>query len=51
MIIGFHNAWEQDDLSLEELTIRFRAEYREPVGHPLERPHTCFFWGESSLLN
>lgn len=51
MILGFHNAWELDDRGLEELGIRSRAEYREPIAHPLERPERCFFWGESSLLN
>lgn len=51
LILGFHNAWEQDDRGLEELGIRFRAEYREPLAHPLHHPERCFFWGESSLLN
>jgi len=51
LLIGFHNAWEQDERGMEELAMRFRAEYREPVGHPLDHPERCFFWGESSLLN
>lgn len=51
LLLGFHNAWEQDDASLEEISGRFRAEYRGPVGHVLDHPERCFFWGESSLLN
>jgi len=51
MVLGFHNAWEQDERSLEELSMRFQAEYREPLDHVLDHPERCFFWGESSLLN
>lgn len=51
LVLGFHNAWEQDEASLEELSVRFRATYRESMDHALERPARCFFWGESSLLN
>lgn len=51
LLIGFHNALEQDDRGLEELAMRFRADHREPLGHALEHPERCFFWGESSLLN
>jgi hypothetical protein len=51
IVLGFHNAWEQDDRGLEELSMRFQAEYREPLDHVLDRPERCFFWGESSLLN
>ncbi|MCW5897658.1 MAG: hypothetical protein KIT10_00175 [Flavobacteriales bacterium] len=51
LLIGFHNAWEQDDRGLEELAIRFQTSYREPMSNPLASPHSCFFWGESSLLN
>lgn len=51
MLVGFHNAWDQDDRSLEELGIRFRFEHREFAEHPLARPERCFFWGQSSLLN
>lgn len=51
LILGFHNALEQDDRGLEELSMRFQAEYREPLDHALEHPARCFFWGESSLLN
>jgi len=51
LLLGFHNAWEQDDASLEELGAGLYAAYREPMGHPLARPGACFFWGSSSLLN
>ncbi len=51
MLLGFHNAWDQDDAALEELSVRFKAEYRSPIGHVLDDPEHCFFWGESSLLN
>lgn len=51
MVLGFHNAMEQEDHGLEELRMRFHTELRAPVGHPLERPERCFFWAESSLMN
>ena len=51
LMLGFHNAWEQDDAALDELGQRFRVAYQAPVDHALARPERCFFWGESSLLN
>lgn len=51
LLVGFHNAWEQDDKALEELGVRFRIEHRLSTEHPLAHPERCFFWGESSLLN
>ena len=51
MLLGFHNAWEQDDAALDDLAVQFRVEYREPNGLALQHPERCFFWNESSLLN
>ena len=51
LLIGFHNAWEQDDLAFDEPSARYRVIHRMPVDPALQRPARCFFWGISSLLN
>ncbi len=51
LLIGFHNAWEQDDADLSELGIRIHADIRGFDLYELAQPERCFFWGESSLLN
>jgi hypothetical protein len=51
MIIGFHNAWEQDDAALSELGIRIHADFRGFQSPELASPERCFFFGQSSLLN
>jgi hypothetical protein len=50
-VLGFHNAWEQDDAALEDLGMRIRADRPDPRNEALEHPERCFFWLESSLLN
>jgi hypothetical protein len=51
LVLGFHNAWEQDDAALEDLGMRIRADRPDPCNEALEHPERCFFWLESSLLN
>lgn len=51
LLIGFHNAWDQDDLSLDEPSARYRVIHRMPVDPALHSPARCYFWGISSLLN
>ena len=51
MILGFHNAWEQDDADLDDLGIRVYSDHRAFAAAELAFPERCFFWGESSLLN
>ncbi len=51
MLLGFHNALEQDAAGLDEQGRTVRAEYREPARTGLDDPARCFFWGESSLAN
>lgn len=51
LVLGFYNAWEQDDAALEDLGMRIRADRPDPRNEALEHPERCFFWLESSLLN
>ena len=50
MLMGFHNALEQDDLGLEDQGA-FRIEHREPNEGRAVHPERTFIWLESSLLN
>jgi hypothetical protein len=51
LLLGFHNALAQEDISLEELGVQVRPMHHDPLAHLLARPERCFFWNESSLLN
>jgi hypothetical protein len=51
MLLGFHNAWEQEDVDLAELGIRIHATNPGSMYAELAHPERCFFWGASSLLN
>jgi hypothetical protein len=51
MLLGFHNAMEQDVAGLDEQGRTVRADYREPARTGIDDPARCFFWGESSLAN
>ena len=51
MLLGFHNAWEQEEHDLSDLGIRIHADHRGFGYVELTQPERCFFWGESSLLN
>jgi hypothetical protein len=51
MLIGFHNAWEQEDHDLSDLGIRIHADHLGFGYMDLAQPERCFFWSESSLLN
>jgi len=51
MVLGFHNAFEQDEASLETVAAHHRQEYRAPIPMGMEDPARCFFWAESPLLN
>lgn len=51
VLLGFHNSWEQEDASLEELARGIHRTWQVPMDHALERPERCFFWEASSLLN
>lgn len=51
MVLGFHNAFEQEEASLETVAAHHRQEYRAPVLAGLDDPARCYFWGESPLLN
>lgn len=50
LLIGFHNALEQDDRGGED-QVAFRIEYREPNDGRHAHPERTFIWLESSLLN
>jgi hypothetical protein len=50
MLIGFHNALEQDDRGMEEHRGP-RIERRHWVAPEARSPARCFFWAGSSLLN
>lgn len=51
LLLGFHNAFNQEDAALEELGAHVRVAHHDPLALLLARPERCFFWGESSLLN
>lgn len=51
MLLGFHNAWEQDDAALDEVNGLVRVVRWEPRPDAFSRPERCFFWAASSLLN
>lgn len=51
MLLGFHNAWEQEEADLADLGMRIHADLRGLDSPELAYPERCFFWGESSLLN
>jgi|688.fasta_scaffold43546_2 hypothetical protein len=51
LLLGFHNAMEQDAAGLDDQGRTVRAEYREPARTGLDDPARCFFWGGSSLAN
>ncbi len=51
LLLGFHNALEQDDAALEELAVHIRVAHHDPYSALLARPERCFFWNGSSLLN
>jgi len=51
VLLGFHNALEQDDAALEEVAVHIRIAHHEPLAHLLARPERCFLWNASSLLN
>jgi len=51
MVLGFHNALEQDDASLEDLRPAMRVHLPDHGASLLARPERCFFWGSSSLAN
>lgn len=50
LLIGFHNALEQDDRGVEDQGA-LRIELREPKDGRLAHPERTFIWLESSLLN
>ncbi|MBK9416403.1 MAG: hypothetical protein IPO05_18930 [Flavobacteriales bacterium] len=50
MLLGFHNALEQDDIGIED-QVAFRIEHREPNEGRVAHPERTFIWLESSLLN
>ncbi|MEZ4755921.1 MAG: hypothetical protein R2817_03730 [Flavobacteriales bacterium] len=50
LLIGFHNALEQDDRGADERRVP-RIERRYWVEPEGVSPARCFFWAESSLLN
>lgn len=51
VVLGFHNALEQDDAALEEIAVQIRVTHHDPLAVLLARPERCFFWDQSSLLN
>jgi len=51
VLLGFHNALEQDDAALEEVAVHIRIAHHDPLAHLLARPERCFLWNASSLLN
>ena len=50
LLIGFHNAFEQDDRAVDEHRGP-RIERRHWVEPEAGSPARCHFWAESSLLN
>lgn len=51
VVLGFHNALEQDEAALEEVAVQIRIAHHDPLAFDLSRPERCFFWNESSLMN
>jgi hypothetical protein len=51
VLLGFHNALEQDDAVLEEVAVHIRIAHHDPLATLLARAGRCFFWNGSSLLN
>ena len=51
VLLGFHNALEQDDADLEEIAVHIRNDHQDPLATLLARAGRCFFWNGSSLLN
>ena len=51
VLLGFHNALEQDDADLEEIAVHIRIDHRDPLEDLLVRSERCFFWNRSSLMN
>lgn len=51
LLLGFHNAFEQEERAMEELAIRVVTVQILPGEQAMAHPARCFLFGESSLAN
>jgi hypothetical protein len=51
LVLGMHNAWEQEEQALIAPGVRYKVAQRVPMGDAWSRPERNFLWGESSLMN